>query len=1072
MAKVLEIQLLGNFHLVYDGKPVTGLDSPRLQSFLAYLLIHRESPLPRQQLSFLFWPDSSESQSRTNLRNLLYRLRESLPEADQFLEIGQTTIWWQPDSKFKVDLDDFETAVAQTDQTGSSTDQAAHRGALLKAVDAYQGDLLPNCYDDWIIPERERLSQALIGILEELIDILEMEGEYDPAIQYAQQLIRQDPLLELPYQRLMALYLSNGDRARAARTYHQCVEVLEKELGLDPSSETRQLYQQIMEREHQAVESPRVTEKKSRLVGRDQDWDTLQRAWIEHQTGGHLVVIMGEAGIGKSYLAEEFIRWARKGGITCLKTRSYPTEDELAYTPVTSLLRDEGIQKKLTRLDQAWLIELARLLPELREKFPNLPDPEPLSDGWKRQRMFEATSQLLLGDEKRIVVVLDDLQWCDRETLDWLRFTLEYKSNSKLLVIAGVRIEDLQSESPLIPLFADLGRSNKITEILLDRLDLEATGALASALWGEPVEGRAAKRLFEETEGNPLFVAEIVRGGYLKDLGDGSDLSRLPPKVQKVIETRLNALPPETRELATLAAVIGRGFNFELLFRAGEGREDELLQALDELWSRRLIRDEGSEGYNFSHDKFRELLYEELSPHRQVHYHKKVARALEEIHGDQLESVAPQLAYQYDRAGNQDRALEYYLLAGDQARLVFAQGDALTYYQSAEKIGWKEKDSRPVALYSGMGRTLLSLARYDESAASYLKMSKAAHSIRDPESEAQAWLAVATVYDRLGKFKEALESTAKAEDIAKKCNCPKEEANALLMKGQQFYRLGDVEQAEPLLRQALAIHQQKGDQPGVGRCLNLLGLIADVRGDFASALKHKNDAISIFKEINDTLAQWWIGKITCNLANTASHRGDYPKAVNLYQKSLEIMEEFGDRDWKTTCLFNLGAAQVGLGEYGQGEDHLGEVLERTEGSGWLGLSLTYYFLAESYLGQGQLKYAEKAAQEAMDLGIQTGAQEYLGAAWRALGKVASRKGAEVDVVGEPNSAEQCFSKSAEIFRAVGADNELAHSLRPWAEHELNQGDKKFGEKLWQEAKEIFQRLDMPAEVERMGKIES
>ena len=753
-----------------------------------------------------------------------------------------------------------------------------------KPSDLYSGDLLPSCYEDWIQAERERLKGSYFSLLEELVEILEAEGELEAAILQSQNLIRQDPLLETSYQRLMSLYLSSGDRAKAVRTYHQLVEILEKEMGLDPSPETQELYQGIMERDLPLQVTPRVTEKRSRLVGREEAWNRLHQTWLDHQTGGHLVVILGEAGIGKSYLAEEFLRWARKGGVTCLKTRSYPTEDELAYTPVTSLLRDEVIQKKLSGLDPTWLIELARLLPELREKFPNLPDPEPLSDGWKRQRMFEATSQLLLGDEKRIVVVLDDLQWCDLETLDWLRFTLEYKSNSKLLVIAGVRSEDLQPESPLIPLFADLERSNKITEILLDRLDLEATGALASALWGEPVEGRAAKRLFEETEGNPLFVAEMVRGGYLKDLGDGSDLSRMPPKVQIVIETRLNALPPKTRELACLAAVIGRGFNFELLFRAGEGKEDELLQALDELWSKRLIRDEGSEGYNFSHDKFREVLYEKLSPHRQVHYHKKVARALEEIHADRLESVAPQLAYQYDRAGNQDRALEYYLLAGDQARLVFAQGDALTYYQSAEKIGWKEKDSRPVALYSGMGRTLLSLARYDESVAAYLKMSQAAHSMRDPESEAQAWLAVATVHDRLGKFKEALESTAKAEEIAKKYNCPKEQANALLMKGQQFYRLGDVEKAEPLLRQALAIHQQKGDQPGVGRCLNLLGLIADVRGDFASALQHKNEAISIFQEINDTLAQWWIGKITCNLANTASHRGEYLKAVNLYQQ--------------------------------------------------------------------------------------------------------------------------------------------------------------------------------------------
>ncbi len=1067
--KVLQIQLLGNFHLVYDGKPVAGLDSPRLQSFLAYLLINRDAPLSRQQLSFLFWPDSSESQARTNLRNMLFRLRETFPKADDYLEVNQQTIWWKPDTPFQLDLDGFTGAVDQTDITGSSTDQDAHRQALITAVDAYQGDLLPSCYDDWIQPERERLSQAYFNILEELVDVLDQNQEYDSAIQHAQQLVRQDPLHEISYQTLMGLYLSVGERARAARTYHQCVEVLEKELGLDPSSKTQKLYQQVMEREGPSVEPFRVTEKKTRLVGREKGWDALQRAWLDHQTGGHLVVIMGEAGVGKSYLAEEFVRWARKGSITCLKTRSYPMEDELAYTPVTSLLRNEYIQKKLPRLDETWLIELARFLPELRDQFPDLPDPEKLSESWKRQRMFEASAKALLGDKNRIVIVLDDTQWCDRETLDWLRFLLAYKSNTKLLVIAGVRTEDLLAESPLIPLLGDLGGKDKITEILLDRLDQEGTNQLASDLWGETLEKRAAERLYQETEGNPLFVVEMVRAGFLKDFGDGTDLSRMPPRVQKVIETRLNALTPETRELATFASVVGREFDFELLFRTGEKREEELLQSLDELWSRRLIKDEGAEGYNFSHDKFRDVLYGELSPHRRVHYHKKVARALEEIHTDQLESAAPQLAFQFNQAGDKNKALDYYLMAGDQAQLVYAQQEAIEYYQAGAKILGKKKDRRAVTLYSGQGNAQLKLARYEESAATYQKMSDFAKALGDCPSEAQAWLAIAKVRDRQGDFKDSLASAEKAAVVARENDCLSELANAILMKGQGHYRLGEVDQADPFVKEALILNEKAKNQSAIGRCLNLLGLIQDVRGDFKEARDYKGGALVIFEGINDLHSKWWIGNITGNLANTASHKGEYKNAVDLYQKAGEIMEEFGDQDWKILNLFSLGAARVGLGDFSQAEDHLGEVLELTEGSGWLGLSLTYYFLAESYLGQGLLKYAEKAAQEAMDLGVQTGAQEYLGAAWRALGKVASGKSEGVEVDGESFSAEACFAKSAQIFREVGADDELAHTLRPWAEHELDSGDKKLGKKMWTEAKEIFTRLDMPAEVERMDK---
>ena len=155
--------------------------------------------------------------------------------------------------------------------------------------------------------------------------------------------------------------------------------------------------------------------------------------------------------------------------------------------------------------------------------------------------------------------------------------------------------------------------------------------------------------------------------------------------------------------------------------------------------------------------------------------------------------------------------------------------------------------------------------------------------------------------------------------------------------------------------------------------------------------------------------------------------------------------------------------------FDKADEKLGEVLERTEDSGWLGLSLTYYFLAESYLGQDQLKYAEKAAREALGLGTQTEAKASLGAAWRVLGKVASRKGSMVEIMGKSMPAEDCFQRSANLFREMGANDELAHTLKPWAEHELIEGDQKKGEIMWEEARKIFLDLDMPAEVNRMDK---
>ncbi len=1043
------------------------MDSPRLQSFFAYLLINRKSPLSRQRLSYLFWPDSSESQARTNLRNLLYRLRESLPDADRFLDVGSKTLWWQPDAPFTIDLDDFEHASAQAEKAQESGEPESLRKALEEAVDCYGGDLLPSCYDDWIFPERERISQAYLRVLEQLVEILEENQEYASAIKSAQQLLRHDRLHEVSYRRLMRLFVMNGEKARALRTYHTCVDALEKELGMDPSPATRELYEQLLDREIEVEKPSRVAEKGAELVGRDGAWGNLQKAWRDLKSQPHFVLIKGEAGIGKTHLAEEFLRWTRRGGINSVKARSFPFEGELAYTPVTALLRSETVRAKFTALEKTWLTELTRLLPELRVDFPDLPDPEQLSENWQRQRMFEASARAILQGEQKLVVLLDDLQWCDRETLAWLRYMMEFDSKTKLIFIGTIRTEEITTDDPLNTLFSDLRRSGKITEIELDPLDKEATNKLASTLWGDQLDDLTADRLFQETEGNPLFVVEVVRSGFLKDGMKGPDTKKLPPKVQAVIETRLGALSPETRELTTIAAVIGREFGFDMLFRAAELNEETVMQGLDELWLRRVVRDEGAEGYNFSHDKFRQVIYQNLSPHRRVYLHRKVAEALEELHQDGMEEIASQLAHHYDLAGKPDKAINNFIMAGDHARRVYARQDAIDYYQRAAVLLGDKKDSRAISLYQGWGNALLKEARYEEAAEAYREMRLSAKDIQDGEAEAQAWLALGKVKDRQGDNTAALECAEQAAAVAQKNKCIKEKAAAVLMQGQTHYRLGNTKKAQNLVEQALELSKGQEDQFTTGRCLNLLGLIQDVLGDYQQAQGHKEHALAIFEEINSHQSKWWVGNVYNNLANTANLRGEFEEAVNLYQKALEIMREISDQDWNIMCHLNLGAARVGMGVYDLAERDLQRVLELTESSDWLGLSLTYYFLAEAFLGQGIVEDALAAAKKALEYGQETGAQESLGAAWRALGKVASRRAEGVTVEGQTFETEECFKKSEKIFVDVGANGERAHTLKAWAEFEMESGDKEQGKKMWGEAKDIFQRLDMPAEVKRM-----
>jgi DNA-binding SARP family transcriptional activator len=233
---MLRIQLLGEFRIDYDGAPVTTINTQRLQSLVAYLLLHRSSPVARQRLAFLLWPDSSEAQARTNLRNLLHVLNKALPDAEQFLATDGQTLQWRPEADYTLDVDNFEKEVGHADSVES----------LQGAVDFYHGELLPGCYDDWILPERERLEREFTEALEQLIDRLQARHDYREAISYAQRLLRHDPLREETYRRLMRLHALSGDRGGVVRVYNNCMTVLKHELDVEPSRETIQEYEQAI----------------------------------------------------------------------------------------------------------------------------------------------------------------------------------------------------------------------------------------------------------------------------------------------------------------------------------------------------------------------------------------------------------------------------------------------------------------------------------------------------------------------------------------------------------------------------------------------------------------------------------------------------------------------------------------------------------------------------------------------------------------------------------------------------------------------------------------------------------
>src|SRR3989440_6413500 len=377
----LHLRLLGDFSLLYHDQQVTSLNTTRLRSLLTYLVLHRDVPQQRQHLAFLFWPDTTEAQARNNLRQLLHQLRQAFPPVEQFLSVDTHMLHWHPVTPFPLDVAEFEQALTLADAATRRNDQRALRAALEQADNLYRGELLPGCYDEWILPERERLRQRHVQALEQLLRLFEGQGDTVTAIRYAQRLIGLDPLSEDLYRRLMRLFALNNDRASALHVYHTCVSTLQREMGVDPGPATRQAYERLMQQEvptiqpivHQALPAATPT-----LIGREREWEQLHDAWHHATTAGpHFVLVTGEAGVGKSRLAEEFLLWTSQQGAVTAKARSYAAEGQLSLAPVTEWLRSEGLRSKLRQLDKVWLTEVVRLLPELLAEQPDLPHYEP-----------------------------------------------------------------------------------------------------------------------------------------------------------------------------------------------------------------------------------------------------------------------------------------------------------------------------------------------------------------------------------------------------------------------------------------------------------------------------------------------------------------------------------------------------------------------------------------------------------------------------------------------------------------------------------------------------------------------
>jgi DNA-binding SARP family transcriptional activator/pimeloyl-ACP methyl ester carboxylesterase len=679
----LHLSLLGGFEARLEhGSPLT-FRTQKAQALLAYLAVRAGQPHRRDKLAALLWGAMREEQARTSLRQALYDLRKNLGGAAEILRTEGETVSLDS-AAVELDVTTF-TRIA-----GEETPEALEQAALL-----YRGDLLEGFgvdeepFEAWLMEERERLRDLAIDTLARALAHQRKTGAFAAALRTARQLLAIDHLQEPVHRTLMRLHVQAGQRAAALRQYQQCVAVLQRELGVEPEPETKQLYQDILRQrsipgasttgsaagaparrlaraalDHPLAETP--------LVGRDGPLAQLGAALRQAEAGhGQMVAILGEAGIGKSRLVEELIAHAAQNNGRILLGRAYESDQILLFGPFVDALRVDDLALDSTvveTLGPAWRAELSTLLPQLAPSSATRP-PERVD----YRRLFECIAQLLqqLSARAPLLLVLEDLHWADELSLRLLAFLGRRVPADRILIVLTAREEELAENPALRRTLQDLSQREQLRSVHLSALLQPETetlvGLLAPARKADTGIEPLGRQVWVATEGNPFMIVETMRG-----LQDGTaEALALPQRVREVIERRLDRLAAESQSLLSVAAAIGREFEFEFLRRAAGFEEDAAAQGVEELVRRRLLTASGDR-LDFTHHRIREVAYGELPPWRRRRLHSRIAETIEDLYVDRLPDFWEALAEHFERGERWAKATDYYLAVAERARRRYA----------------------------------------------------------------------------------------------------------------------------------------------------------------------------------------------------------------------------------------------------------------------------------------------------------------------------------------------------------------------------------------------------------------
>jgi DNA-binding NarL/FixJ family response regulator len=745
------------------------------------------------------------------------------------------------------------------------------------------------------------------------------------------------------------------------------------------------------------------------IIGRTPELSALSLL-VEQAKGGqgHVALIAGEAGIGKSRLVSELKALALVQGFLVVQGACFPKDLNYPYAPLLDLLRSL-VASNLSATIAADVETLAHdIFPLLPELVPDLTTPLPrLEPEQEKHRLFAvlATFFLHLSTQAPLLLIIEDVHWSDDTSLDFLHYLSRRSVPQPLLLLVTYRHEQMQPE--LSNWLAQLGRERLAHVIRLAPLARSEVDMMLSAIFEDRhasfdmrrfLHGELLDALYTLTEGNPFFIEETL--GSLIAAGDiyyvqsywnrksGREIS-IPHSVQDAVQQRLAHVGESARQVLTLAAVAGRNFDFALLQQLTQYDESQLLLLMKELVSAQLVVEKSADQFAFRHALTRRVIYTQLLARELRMLHQAIAETIEQQSHTTPDLHLEDLAHHFYHARDWQKAVDYAQRAGEKALGLYSHRAAIDYFTWALEAADHLSLLPDPALYRARGQAYETLGEFEQAQHDYTQALDAARKVNNRAAEWQGAIDLGFLWAG-HDYAQAEPWFRQALNLAQSLNDPAFHARSLNRIGNWHLNVEQPLEALRYHREALAIFQQLHDSQGIAETLDLLGMTSYLGGDLSGGTAYYQQAVSLFRELGDkpgltsslaTLALRGPTYQTDSLANAASlieayqdaeqalaiareigrradeayalfqvglclgSQGEYVRAIEATRQSLQIAEEIEHRQWQTAAHTVLGGMYSGLLAYQQAREHFEQALALANEIG----SLFWTRIATGYL---------------------------------------------------------------------------------------------------------------------------